>query len=92
MSSSDRSHDDLIHEIEQLKEELAALKESAGSQAAALLERGKERARILKDAVTEKLQDGWDCTKECIQDRPLISVLVAFGAGLAVGAYALRRR
>lgn len=50
------------------------------SEAQELMERGRERAQVVKDSVSSY-----------VQDRPMKSMLIAAGVGLALGALLARR-
>jgi ElaB/YqjD/DUF883 family membrane-anchored ribosome-binding protein len=95
MATFNRTQDDLMTEIQSLKDEMLRLKSHRGDNGHngdSLLERGRRTARALRDKVSKGVRTGVDTTQHYIQERPWTTTLVALGLGLIVGGWYMRRR
>ena len=92
MASATRTMDDVLAEIDALKQEVVAMSDNGASQTSAWLERGRNTAEAVKRAVASGLKTGKEKTTAAIQQYPLSSVLIALGIGVVAGALVMRRR
>jgi ElaB/YqjD/DUF883 family membrane-anchored ribosome-binding protein len=90
------ANEDIDREVEQLKSDIADLREDMASLVKVLkdagLEQGKrvyertyERARGAGDAARERADRAYESFGREVEERPLASVLTAFGTGFVVG-------
>lgn len=82
--------DNLKSELSNIREDLsnlmAALKEEAGSQASRVSEKMKAGYEASRDAG----QKAYEKARQTVEDKPLVSVLAAFGIGFLMGKLLLR--
>lgn len=74
-----------VPEIEKLKADIAALREDISAIGGVYSERVRNGARQAASDISARTRDGATMVAGQIESRPLTSVLVAFGAGLALG-------
>lgn|GEM_PF-1070454 len=86
------SEETLKHEIEALKADLSALRldfKGLGKDMASAARVGasaaKDHVRSAMDSAKEQGEDAAKKVKESIEERPLTSVAIAFGAGILLG-------
>ncbi len=75
---------DLSSDIDALKGDLASLRDDFAGIASTLGTQAKERATAVRDTVQDSVQNSISSAETCVRDRPLTSVLVAFGVGVLV--------
>ena len=80
----------LQDDIAQLREDLAQLRQDVASLAGDLLGAAKEGAADAFDAAKKRGAEVAETLEEQVQEHPLATVGIAFGAGLLLGAL-LRR-
>jgi ElaB/YqjD/DUF883 family membrane-anchored ribosome-binding protein len=81
-----RSEKDSPSDMQNLKADLTSVKDDLKEITRSLAERGKERARVLKEKLAHAAEVATDKTRKCVEEHPLASVGVAFGAGVVLGA------
>lgn len=97
MASSGQSAEveNLQKDMEALREDLTALtklyKEKAKGEAEGIAARLKEGAEKATADANARVREGLSVASEQIEARPLTSMLVAFGIGLALGKLLDRR-
>ncbi|HET6655276.1 MAG TPA: DUF883 domain-containing protein [Gammaproteobacteria bacterium] len=72
-------------EVDSLKSELRSLTESLKREAEAQARAGYAKAREASDKVRHQARQGAAMVEDQIEERPLISVLTAFGVGFLIG-------
>lgn len=77
---------ELSAEVQSLKQDLSSVKDDLKEITQTLLERGKERARVLKDKLAHAAEATTEKTREVVEKHPLASVGAALGVGLVLGA------
>jgi ElaB/YqjD/DUF883 family membrane-anchored ribosome-binding protein len=78
-------------DIEILKADLAKIKDDLASLAGSLVDRGRQSARAVRQTIEDKVGSSVDALESFVEERPLTTVMLAFGAGI-VTAMLLRRR
>lgn len=78
-------------DIEILKADLAKIKDDLASLAGSLVDRGRQSARAVRKTVEDKVSTSVDALESFVEERPLTTVMLAFGAGI-VTAMLLRRK
>lgn len=89
-------------EMDNLKEDMAKLRADLSQLGKALLERGKNETDVAKDKVIDELKsellsarkrgkEKVDSVEHQIQEKPIVSLLIAFLAGLLLGKLFERR-
>ena len=78
------SRNDLSSDMNALKKDLAALRDDLAGMATSLGKEAKHRAAAARDSVQESVQSSLSSAETCVRERPLTSVLVAFGAGVLI--------
>lgn len=92
----------LDKDIENLKDNVAKLREDLSQVTQTLLEKGKSETEVAKDRLIEELKYELDVAKtkgketvesveSQIQEKPFMSLLIAFIAGLVLGKIFDRR-
>lgn len=76
--------DNLRRDIEQLRGDLKSLLDTTVKQT-------RGHAQEMKENITTHVNNQMQSMEECIQDRPLQSVLISFAAGLIFGRIFLSR-
>ncbi len=96
------AQENLGKDIDNLKEDMAKLRADLSQLGKALLEKGKSETDMAKDRVIEELKlelqsarkkgkETVDSVEQQIQEKPFVSLLVAFLAGLLLGKMFERR-
>ena len=80
-----------VADIDTIKADLAALRDDFSSIASARVRDGAVSVRKAAKAVQESAASAVDRVDHFIAERPLTSVLIAFGAGVLT-AFVVRRR
>ncbi|MCB9849880.1 MAG: hypothetical protein H6817_04170 [Phycisphaerales bacterium] len=75
---------DLASDLNALKKDLANLRSDFAGIAGGIGHRAKDRAVELGDSVQSAVKSSLSEAESRVQERPLTSVLVAFGAGVLV--------
>jgi ElaB/YqjD/DUF883 family membrane-anchored ribosome-binding protein len=94
--------DEINKELNQLKSDIADLREDMASLVKALkdagidqgrqaYDRAYERARRAGESVRERADEAYGAFGKEVEERPLTSVLAAFGTGFVVGMLLDRR-
>lgn len=78
------SRNDLSSDLNALKKDLASLRDDLASMASTIGHEAKNRAVAARDSVQESVQSSLSSAENCVRERPLTSVLVAFGAGVLI--------
>jgi ElaB/YqjD/DUF883 family membrane-anchored ribosome-binding protein len=93
------AEDDISKDIDQLKKDLAGLRADLGTLMAGVKELGLEQGRSAYERVREsgerarsQAQATQENVEHYIEERPLTSVLVAFGTGFVIGMLLGHRR
>jgi len=76
---------------DELRETLADAGSSLRQVAVSAIPAAQEQLQRVSETVAEKAESFEEYLTECIQDKPLISVLVAAAVGMLAGALLLRR-
>lgn len=69
-------------DVEALKKDLANLKGDFANLANHFGVHAKERATAARDSVQESFKSSVSSAESCVRERPITSVLVAFGVGI----------
>lgn len=90
---------DLNQEMDELKGDLNSLREDISSLVDAMREEGAERGRSAyrraqryKEEARERIDGAQERLGQEIEERPMTSILTAFGVGFTVGMLLDRRR
>lgn len=93
------TNDDISKELEALKKDLASLRGDIGGLSQAVKSAGEQKGEAAYRSVREKgdelLKQGEDAVEKVghkIDEKPMTSVLTAFGTGLLVGLLLNQRR
>lgn len=93
------TNDELNKDLVQLKKDLAALRDDIGTLTGTIKSAGTKQAEVAYGHVREqgehlrqKGEDAVDSIARSIDERPMTSVLTAFGVGLLVGVMVNQRR
>lgn len=91
--------DDLSKEVQTLKQDLASLRGDIGSLAEAVKSAGEQKGEAVYQRAREKSEElraqGQSTIEQVghkVDERPMTSVLTAFGTGLLVGLLLNQRR
>lgn len=79
------ANDDVAREIDQLKRDLSSLRADISSLTEALGQAGRERSRETLRSAKNMTGNAVDSLGSSIDDKPLTSVLTAFGTGFLIG-------
>jgi ElaB/YqjD/DUF883 family membrane-anchored ribosome-binding protein len=96
-------NEEITKELDQLKSDIADLRDDVASLVKTLkdagIEQGREaynrayeRARHARDSVREQADEAYSAIGREVEEHPLTSVLAAFGTGFVVGMLLDRRR
>ena len=88
MSSRDtlsKSADDLRADLEQLRDDMGAMMKTVTKLANNGQREGIERLKQASTAATQQARQSVEVAEQSIAQHPFTSVLIAFGAGLAIG-------
>jgi ElaB/YqjD/DUF883 family membrane-anchored ribosome-binding protein len=96
------AQDNLGKEMDNLKEDMAKLRADLSQLGKTLLERGKNETDVAKDRAIEELKrelqsarnkghETVNSVEQQIQEKPFVSLLIAFLAGLILGKMFERR-
>jgi ElaB/YqjD/DUF883 family membrane-anchored ribosome-binding protein len=91
MANHENDINALKGDIDSLKADLKTLSESIRHQAQSQARAGYAKAREASDKVRHQAQHGIEYAGDQIEERPLISVLTAFGVGFLIGKLLDRR-
>ncbi len=80
-----KSEQDLSADVEALKADMARVREDLGSLTDDLIREGRTQARRAREQVRSGYEHGVDAVSECMQERPISTLLVAAAAGLILG-------
>lgn len=91
MAANEVEHvvEELRKELHQLREELRSIREAVGvedgnvNKWADLAEKVRAGAAALRDKSGEAV----DRTRQCVTERPLVSIMTALAAGLVIGRF-----
>ena len=93
------TNDDISKELETLKKDLASLRGDIGSLSQAIKSTGEQKGEAAYRRVREKGEElrkqGEDAVEKVghkIDEKPMTSVLTAFGTGLLIGLLLNQRR
>lgn len=78
-------------ELEQLKTDLAQVRDDLGSLAGSLVKKGRQSAIEAKDSVKDHVTSSIETIGEFVEERPMTTVMLAFGAGFLTSML-LRRK
>ena len=81
-SGSDRTMRD---EMDLLKSDLARIKDDLGMMAEHVTGRARAGASVARDHAQTRFNDYHDSVEQYIEEKPLTTVLAAFGIGLLLG-------
>lgn len=84
-TDTERDINQLKNDLAALRNDLAALSKTLKDEATTRARRGYERAREAGEEAVEYARSGARAVEHQIEERPLLSVLSAFGVGLLVG-------
>ena len=91
----DKEMNQLRSDVAELREDMAALvktmKDAGVEQGHHFYDRAQERARETGEAVRERAHEAYNAVGREVEERPLTSVLAAFGTGFVVGMLLDRR-
>jgi len=76
---------ELDQDVESLKEDLQQIKEDIALLADNLRGRASTKLREAKASAQAEYEEKLDSLEQCIQEKPLTTVLAAFGIGLLLG-------
>lgn len=91
MANYEKEFDQMKDEVQSLRTELKSLAESWKRQAEAQARAGYEKVREAGGRAREQAKAGADALGDQIEERPLISVMTAFGVGFVIGKLLGRR-
>lgn len=86
-----KSQSETLDDIDALKADLVKVKDDLASLAGNLMDKGKESAKAVRASVEQKFNSSLESVGEFVEERPVTTVLLAFGAGV-VTAMLLRRK
>ncbi|MCC6143958.1 MAG: DUF883 family protein [Candidatus Hydrogenedentes bacterium] len=72
-------------EMDVLKSDLAKLKDDLRMVADSMKERAKAQAYSAKGDAEHRMKNGLDAVEDYVEEKPLQTVLMAFGVGLLLG-------
>lgn len=78
------SRNDLSADLNALKKDLASLRDDLTGMASTIGHEAKNRAAAARDSVQDSVKSSVSSAETCVRERPLSSVLVAFGAGVLI--------
>ncbi|MDZ4753951.1 MAG: DUF883 domain-containing protein [Phycisphaerae bacterium] len=81
---------DPVVDLETLKADLTALRDDVGSLSSQFLKQGSKTFRAARSAVEDKVTTATESVEAFVEERPLTTVIIAFGAGM-LAATLLRR-
>ncbi|MDZ4830537.1 MAG: hypothetical protein SGJ09_10125 [Phycisphaerae bacterium] len=76
------SKNEPVVDLETIKADIAALRDDLGSMTSSMLRDGAKSVQSATKAVREKAASAADEVQGFIEERPLTSILIAFGAGI----------
>ena len=82
---------DVMTELEALKDDLLSVKKDLTRVTAAALDQGKQAASQLRDKAADHATQGMSAARECVEERPITTALVAAGVGLLAGVLLSRK-
>ncbi len=82
---------DIHKQLQALKDDLLAVKEDMSKVTSTAVRHGRDAANAVKDQASDGIQQGMDTARQCVQERPLTSALVAMSVGLGLGLLLTRR-
>lgn len=90
-TTTEKAADALRDDVEKLKSDIAALSATLGRYANATGQDAMRGLRHARDAAQERAQEAVHTVEQQIAQRPLPSILVAFGIGFLIGKLMDRR-
>ena len=94
-SEFDKELDQLRSDMADLRKDMAALvntmKEAGINEGQQLYEEASERAKHARDEARKRATDTYSAIEKEVEERPLTSVLTAFGTGFVMGLILDRR-
>ncbi len=95
-SDFDKELDQLRSDMADLRKDMAALvktmKDAGVSEGRHLYEEAAERAKHTRDEARKRAADTYGTLEKEVEERPLTSVLTAFGTGFVMGLILDRKR
>lgn len=85
MAATEKDIHEIKSDVDSLKSDLRSLTDSLKRQAESQARAGYAKAREAGDKVRHQAQQGAAMVEDQIEERPLISVLTAFGVGFLIG-------
>lgn len=82
---------EMRNDVQALREDLAKLQNDIQGMAQSLMERGRKQAEEARDRMNTQVENGMEALEECIEKRPVTSLLTAFGIGIVVGTIFSRK-
>ena len=94
-SEFDKELDQLRSDMADLRKDMSALvktmKDAGISEGQHLYEEAAERAKHARDAARKRATDTYSALEKEVEERPLTSILTAFGTGFVMGIILDRR-
>lgn len=75
----------LREDVDTLKADLMRIRDDMSLIADSLRTRVRSQAHSTKESAQNRYQESVDSIEQCVQEKPLTTVLVAFAAGLLLG-------
>jgi ElaB/YqjD/DUF883 family membrane-anchored ribosome-binding protein len=83
---------DLAAEIENLKSDLAKVRDDFASLSGELLREGQRSAKAMKESAQAGVEQSMQTLQQYVQERPITTVLLTFAAGAVFGRLWMGRR
>jgi ElaB/YqjD/DUF883 family membrane-anchored ribosome-binding protein len=90
-NGASKTAEQLQSDMEQLRADVSAMMETIGKLAQDGKQEGARRVREVRDRVIDQAEKSKEAVESQIVERPLISVLAAFGVGMLLGRLLDRR-
>ncbi|HET7674125.1 MAG TPA: hypothetical protein VFL54_01250 [Gammaproteobacteria bacterium] len=81
----EKEYDQIKSDVESLKANLKSIAETLKRQTESQARAGYEKVREIGDKARHQAKQGAAIIEDQIEERPLISVLTAFGVGFVIG-------
>lgn len=85
MANYEKEFDQMKGDVQALKADLKSLTESLRRQAEHQARAGYDRVREASGKARDQAKAGADALGDQIEERPLVSVMTAFGVGFVIG-------